>query len=159
VNDSFNLTALDQKVLAELQQNCRLSNQEIADRVGSSASSVWRRIRTMEDAGVISGFHVSVTAEALGYAEVIMVHVSLSKHSDQGIEAFKELVADAPEVLECYAVTGDHDFLLKVLAKDMRAFYRFLEETLMNKDYIDRTSSTVVMNKIKESRSVPVDAT
>lgn len=156
MNDSFILTSLDRKVLAELQRNCRLSNQEIAERVGSSASSVWRRIRTMEEAGVIGGFQVAVTAEALGYAEMIMVHVSLSKHSDKGIDAFTELVDNAPEVLECYAVTGDHDFLLKVLAKDMRTFYRFLEETLMNKDYIDRTSSTVVMNKIKESRSVPV---
>ncbi|MEM7260150.1 MAG: Lrp/AsnC family transcriptional regulator [Pseudomonadota bacterium] len=153
---TFKMTALDRKVLAELQHNCRLSNQDIAERVGSSASSVWRRIRTMEEAGVIGGFHVAVTAEALGYAEIIMVHVCLSKHSDKGIDAFTQLVDNAPEVLECYAVTGDHDFLLKVLAKDMRAFYRFLEETLMNKDYIDRTSSTVVMNKIKESRSVPV---
>jgi DNA-binding Lrp family transcriptional regulator len=156
MNNNFNLTQLDRKVLAQLQENCRLSNQEIADRVGSSASSVWRRIRTMQEAGVIDGFYVSVTAEALGYAEVIMVHVSLSKHSDQGIDAFTKLIEQAPEVLECYAVTGDHDFLLKVVAKDMRAFYRFLEETLMNKDYIDRTSSTVVMNKIKESRSIPV---
>lgn len=153
---TFSLTQLDRKVLSELQRNCRLSNQEIAERVGSSASSVWRRIRTMEEAGVIDGFHVAVTAEALGYAETVMVYVSLSKHSDTDIEAFTKLVDNTPEVLECYAVTGDHDFLLKVLAEDVRTFYRFLEETLMNKDYIDRTSSTVVMNKIKESRVIPV---
>ncbi len=156
MKDLPKLTRLDRRVLAELQRNCRLSNQEIADRVGSSASSVWRRIRTMEDAGVIDGFQVSVTAEALGYAEVIMVYVSLSKHSGSGVDAFTELVQNEPQVLECYAVTGDHDFVLKVVAEDMRAFYRFLEDTLMNKDYIDRTSSTVVMNKIKESRTIPV---
>lgn len=154
----FNLSTLDRKILTLLQSDSRMSNQDIAAKTGSSASSVWRRIRTMEQAGLISGFHLSVTAEALGYAETVLVYVSLNTHSDKSIESFTKLIDETPQVIDCYAVTGDHDYLLKVLATDMRAFYRFLEDTLMSKEYIARTHTNVVMKKIKESRAVPVTA-
>ena len=149
------LTGLDRKILDALQEDCRLSNQQIADRVGSSPSSVWRRIRALEEAGIISGFRLTVSPEALGLSETVLVHVSLRQHSDENTAAFTQLVTDAPEVLECYATTGDHDYLIKVLAADMRAYYRFLEETLMSKPYIDKTSSMVVMKKIKDTNAVP----
>ena len=135
-----------------------MSNQDIATHTGSSASSVWRRIRVMEQAGVISGFHLSVTAEALGFAETILVYVSLNTHSEESTDAFTKLIEKTPQVMECYAVTGDHDYLLKVVAADMREFYRFLEDTLMSKEYVARTQTNVVMKKIKESRAVPVNA-
>ena len=109
----------------------------------------------MEEAGVISGFHLSVAADELGLTETILLHISLDTHSEQSTQAFTRLIDSTPEVLECYAVTGDYDYQLKVLATDMRAYYRFLEETLMSKDFISRTSSTVVMIKIKETGSVP----
>ncbi len=153
----FNMTALDRKILSALQADGRASNQDIADATGSSASSVWRRIRSMEQAGVISGLHLSLSAETLGLSETVLVHVSLNSHSEKNTEAFTRLIANTPEVMECYAVTGDHDYQLKVLAPDMRAFYRFLEDTFMSKDYIAKTSSTVVMNIIKETPSVPAD--
>ena len=144
---SFTPTTLDTKILQLLQADCRLSNQEIATQTGSSASSVWRRIRTMEQAGLIDGFHLSVTAEALGYAETVLVYVSLNTHSEKSTDAFTKLIEQTPQVMECYAVTGDHDYLLKVLAPDMRAFYRFLEDTLMSKEYVARTQTNVVMKK------------
>ncbi len=155
MKDNFTTTDLDRKILATLQIDSRSSNQDIADRIGSSASSVWRRIRAMEHAGVISGFHLSLSAENLGLSETVLVHVSLNTHSEKTTKAFTKLIASTPEVMECYAVSGDHDYQLKVLAPDMRAFYRFLEETLMSKEYIAKTSSTVVMNIIKETSSVP----
>jgi len=155
LNDKFTITDLDRKILDILQADCRLSNQEIADKIGSSASSIWRRVRSLEEAGVISGFHLSVAADKLGLTETILLHVSLDTHSEQSTQAFTQLVGNAPEVLECYAVTGDYDYQLKILATDMRSYYRFLEETLMSKDFISRTSSTVVMKKIKETGSVP----
>ena len=156
---SFTPSTLDTKILKLLQADCRLSNQEIASQTGSSASSVWRRIRMMEQAGLIDGFHLSVTAEALGYAETVLVYVSLNTHSEKSTDAFTKLIEQTPQVMECYAVTGDHDYLLKVLAPDMRAFYRFLEDTLMSKEYVARTQTNVVMKKIKESRVVPVTPT
>lgn len=155
MKESFNITPLDRKILEILQQDSRLSNQEIADRIGSSPSSVWRRVRAMEEAAVISGFHLVLSPELLGLAETVLVHVSLNSHSEKNTREFTRLVRNTPEVLDCYAVTGDHDYQLKVLATDMRAFYRFLEETLMSKPYVAKTSSTVVMNTIKETASAP----
>ncbi len=156
MKETFNMTALDSRILDAMQADSRLSNQEIATKIGSSPSSVWRRVRVMEQAGVINGFHLSVSAEMLGWSETVLVHVSLNTHSEQTTRAFTELIAESPEVLECYAVTGDHDYLLKVLATDMRAYYRFLEGRLMSREFISRTSSTVVMSKIKETSEVPV---
>ncbi len=156
MNDSFSLTRLDRRILAELQSDSRLSNQEIADRIGSSPSSVWRRIKALEQAGVIEGFYLAIAAEKLGLSETVLLHVSLASHNEHSTRAFTELVSNSPQVLECYAVSGDHDYQLKVLATDMRAYYRFLEDTLMSQDFIARTSSTVVLSKIKETGTVPV---
>lgn len=155
MNDQFIPTALDRQILRELQVDCRLSNQEIAERIGSSASSIWRRVHAMEEAGVITGFHLSVAAERLGLSETLLLHVSLHPHSEQSTQEFTKLINETPEVLECYAVTGEYDYQLKVLAKDMQAYYRFLEETLMSKSFISRTSSTVVMKKIKDTQEIP----
>jgi DNA-binding Lrp family transcriptional regulator len=157
MNERFNLTALDRQILRELQRDCRLSNQELAERIGSSASSVWRRVRQLQEAGVIEGFHLSIAADRLGLTETILLHISLHTHSDSAIDAFTRLINDSPEVLECYAVTGEYDYQLKVLATDMRAYYRFLEDRLMSKDFIARTSSTVVMKKIKDTETIPTD--
>ena len=155
MKDKFKITPADRKILTTLQSNGRASNQDIADAIGSSASSVWRRIRAMEQAGVIDGLHLTLSAEQLGLSETVLVHVSLNSHSEKNTKAFTRLIANTPEVMECYAVTGDHDYQLKVLAPDMRSFYRFLEDTFMSKDYIAKTSSTVVMNIIKQTVSVP----
>ena len=149
------ITRLDKQILDELQRDCRLSNQELADRIGSSASSIWRRVKTLQQAGVICGFNLSVDAERLGLAETLLLHISLHTHSDKSTDAFTQLVNELPEVLECYAVTGEYDYQLKVLATDMRAYYRFLEEKLMSSDLIARTSSTVVMKKIKDTTTIP----
>ena len=149
------ITRLDKQILDELQCDCRLSNQELADRIGSSASSIWRRVKTLQQAGVICGFNLSVDAERLGLAETLLLHISLHTHSDKSTDAFTQLVNELPEVLECYAVTGEYDYQLKVLATDMRAYYRFLEEKLMSSDLIARTSSTVVMKKIKDTTTIP----
>lgn len=157
MKDSFRFSALDRKILRELQTDSRLSNQEIAERTGSSASSVWRRVKSMQDAGVISGYALCVNAESLGLAETVLLHVSLSQHSDDSTSAFAKLVTNSPEVLECYAVSGEHDYQLKVVAADMRAYYRFLENTLMSQPFVARTSSTVIMKKIKESSTVPAE--
>ena len=80
MNEKFTLTVLDRQILNELQADCRLSNQEIAERIGSSASSIWRRVRAMEEAGVIQGFHLFVAADMLGLAETMLLHVSLDTH-------------------------------------------------------------------------------
>lgn len=155
LKEQFNLTRLDEKILDEMQADCRLSNQDLADRIGSSASSIWRRVRALQKAEVILGFNLTVAAEKLGLSETILLQVSLHTHSDKNTAAFDQLINELPEVLECYAVNGEYDYQLKVLATDMRAYYQFLEEKLLSSDLVARASSSVVMNKIKETRIVP----
>lgn len=149
------LQAVDIRILDALKENCRLSNQEVADLVGSSPSSVWRRIRHMEESGVISGFRLELKPEKLGFMETILLQVSLNHHSDENLQQFTDLMIHTPEVLECYATTGDHDFVLKVLATDMRAYHRFLRTVILSKPYVDKAHSIVVMEKLKDRKVVP----
>jgi Lrp/AsnC family leucine-responsive transcriptional regulator len=155
VAEPFAIDQIDGKILEILQENSRISNQEIANRVGSSVSSVWRRINALEEAGVIQSYGLTVSPELLGYSETILLQVSLGQHHDNYLEEFTELVNSIPEILECYATTGEYDYVLKVLATDMRTYHRFLRNSLMSKPFISKTFSQVVMDKIKFQKAVP----
>jgi DNA-binding Lrp family transcriptional regulator len=155
LNNSFKIDQIDGKILELLQKNSRISNQEIANQVGSSVSSVWRRINALEEAGVIQGYGLTVSPEKMGYQETILLQVSLQRHSDDYIEQFIHLVESIPEILECYATTGEYDYVLKVLATDMRAFHRFVRNSLMRQPFISKTYSQVVMDKIKFQKAIP----
>ncbi|MEP0521592.1 MAG: Lrp/AsnC family transcriptional regulator [Hyphomicrobiales bacterium] len=155
MNEITNLQALDIKILDALKEDCRLSNQEVAEQVGSSPSSVWRRIKTMEEAGVISGFRLELKPEKLGFMETILVQVSLNHHTDENLQNFTDLMSNTAEVLECYATTGEHDFMIKVLAIDVRSYHRFLRNTILSKSYVEKAQSIVVMEKLKDRKVVP----
>ncbi|WP_027834023.1 Lrp/AsnC family transcriptional regulator [Maritalea myrionectae] len=155
MNNSLKIDQIDGKILELLQKNSRISNQEIANQVGSSVSSVWRRINALEESGVIQGYGLTVSPEKMGYQETILLQVSLQRHSDDYIEQFIHLVESIPEILECYATTGEYDYVLKVLATDMRAFHRFVRNSLMRQPFISKTYSQVVMEKIKFQKAVP----
>lgn len=138
-----------------LQSNSRMSNQDIANQVGSSVSSVWRRINALEAAGVIQGYGLTVSPEKMGYQETILLQVSLQRHSDDYVEQFIQLMDSIPEILECYATTGEYDYVLKVLATDMRAFHRFVRNSLMRQPFVSKTYSQVVLEKIKFQKAIP----
>lgn len=149
--EPFSLTDLDRRILDVLQQDGRLSNQEVAERVASSASSVWRRWHAMEEAGIVAGLRPVLNPDKLGLVVTVLLHVSLYRHTDEIMREFNRLIADTPNVLECYAVTGDYDYVLKILAPDNHAYYQLLEAEFMSKAYVSRTSSAVVMKKLKET--------
>ncbi|MCF4097400.1 Lrp/AsnC family transcriptional regulator [Maritalea mediterranea] len=155
MNNLLKIDQIDGKILELLQKNSRISNQEIANQVGSSVSSVWRRINALEEAGVIQGYGLTVSPEKMGYQETILLQISLQRHSDDYIEQFIHLVESIPEILECYATTGEYDYVLKVLATDMRAFHRFVRNSLMRQPFISKTYSQVVMDKIKFQKAIP----
>lgn len=155
MNSLLKIDQIDGKILELLQKNSRISNQEIANQVGSSVSSVWRRINALEEAGVIQGYGLTVSPEKMGYQETILLQISLQRHSDDYIEQFIHLVESIPEILECYATTGEYDYVLKVLATDMRAFHRFVRNSLMRQPFISKTYSQVVMDKIKFQKAIP----
>lgn len=159
MNSSLKIDQIDGKILELLQKNSRISNQEIANQVGSSVSSVWRRINALEESGVIQAYGLTVSPEKMGYQETILLQVSLQRHSDDYIEQFISLVESIPEILECYATTGEYDYVLKVLATDMRAFHRFVRNSLMRQPFISKTYSQVVMDKIKFQKAIPAIVT
>lgn len=155
MNENYHIDPLERKILEVLQEDCRLSNQEVADKVGSSPSSVWRRIKSMEESGIITGFRLEVMPEKIGLSETILLQVSLQQHTEKNTNAFNRFIETTPEVLECYATTGEHDYMLKVLAKDMRAYHRFLQERLLSQSFISKAYSVVVMQKIKDQKAIP----
>ena len=156
--EEFAIDQIDGKILDLLQQNSRISNQEIANQVGASVSSVWRRINALEEAKVITGYGLTVSPEKMGYNETILLQVSLEQHNDDFLKEFTALVNTIPEILECYATTGEYDYVMKVLATDMRSYHRFLRDSLMSMPFISKTFSQVIMDKIKFQKVIPTTA-
>ena len=113
------------KLLHSLQDNCRRGLQDIADSVGSSASSLWRRLKNLEQTGIIERYSVLINHRKLGIKETVFLRVRLDKHQDEYIEKFTALVENNECILECYATSGDFDYLLKIIAVDIRQFHRF----------------------------------
>lgn len=120
------LDAIDQRILAALQRNARLSNVELASQAGLSPSPCLRRVRALEEEGIIRGYAALVDQEAVGLPVSVFVMVSLEKQVEHALEVFEEKVRALPEVMECYLMTGDSDYLLRVVTRDLQAYERFL---------------------------------
>jgi len=117
----------DQAILSELQANGRLTNQELAERIGLSPSPCLRRVKALEDAGIIAGYKAIINAEKLGLSLMALIHISMDKHTPERFENFERSVSVLPEVLECLLITGQSaDYQLKVQVKDMQAYQELL---------------------------------
>jgi Lrp/AsnC family leucine-responsive transcriptional regulator len=145
------LDALDRKILAQLQRNSRASLQEIGQAVGLSASPCWGRIKKMEEAGVIERYSVRLNPLALGLGDTVLVQVTLDSHSDNTLEKFGELLATIPEVIEAHLVSGDYDYLLRVVVKDTRDYERLLREKLYMIKGIRHSRSSFVLRTLKHA--------
>ena len=150
------ISATDKAILQLLQRDAALSTAEIADKVGLSQSPCWRRIRRLEEAGVIERRVALLNHEALGMEVVAFVTVKLSEHGRQNLEDFERQVARLPEVLECFTVTGDVDYILKIVGKDIRHFESFLRNELMTMTMIRETHSAIAVTEIKDTTELPL---
>ncbi|MFZ0487466.1 MAG: Lrp/AsnC family transcriptional regulator [Arenicellales bacterium] len=150
------ISATDKAILQLLQRDAALSTAEIADKVGLSQSPCWRRIRRLEEAGVIERRVALLNHEALGMEVVAFVTVKLSEHGRQNLEDFERQVARLPEVLECFTVTGDVDYILKIVSKDIRHFESFLRNELMTMTMIRETHSAIAVTEIKDTTELPL---
>jgi len=147
---------LDRKILSVLQANSRASLQEIGAAVGLSPSPCWGRIKKMEEAGVISGYPVRLNPEALGLTETVLVMVTLDSHSDNTLEKFGQVLATIPEIVEAHLVSGEYDYLLRVVVKDTRDYERLLREKLYKIKGIRHSQSSFVLRTLK-SADLPLD--
>ncbi len=148
--------AMDLKILSSLQANARLSNVELSEQVHLSASQCYRRLKRMEDAGIVRGYTTLLEPEALGFGVMAHVNVSLEKHGDNPVQAFSAAIHEYPEVLECHAVSGDADYVLRVVAPDLKAFSDFLMHRLLALPIIATVRSSIFLDELKNTTELPL---
>lgn len=150
------LDSFDRKILHRLQQDGRISNQQLADQVGLSPAACWRRVRALEEQGVIEGYSAQLNAEVMGQALSVFVLVSLQRHNIDSTAEFEQQVMTYPEVLQCFAVTGNADFVLRVVIPDMRSYDRFLNEKIFTLQGIAQVHSNFALREIKNTQHLPL---
>ncbi len=150
-----NLDKFDQAILSELQANGRLTNQELAERIGLSPSPCLRRVKALEDAGIIAGYKAIINAEKLGLSLMALIHISMDKHTPERFDNFERSVSVLPEVLECLLITGQSaDYQLKVQVKDMLAYQELLLHRITRIEGVSGVHTSFVLRKhIKQTAS------
>lgn len=152
------LDAIDRKILALLQENARLSNVELADAVGLSPSPCLRRVRELEHAGVIRRYVTLLDPARVGLPVSIFVNVTLERQVEQALERFEAAILKRPEVMECYLMTGDADYLLRVVTADLSAYERFLMDHLTRVPGVASIKSSFALKQVKYRTALPVRA-
>jgi Lrp/AsnC family leucine-responsive transcriptional regulator len=147
---------LRRRILATLQREGRLTNQELADRVGLSPSPCWRRVRELEEEGVIRRYAAILDPEKAGISECVFTLINLEMHNQDSLTAFEQAVKDRPEIVECYAITGDADFLLKVHVPNIRAYDRLLNEVIFRIPGVKHVKSSFTLREIKYDTALPL---
>lgn len=151
------LSPLDIKILQLLQTDASLSTAGIAERIGLSQSPCWRRISRLEQAGLIRKRVAVLDHAKLGMAVVVFVNVSLTTHGRQNLAAFEKEITKFPEVLECYTVTGQMDYLMKIVTKDIQHYEAFIRNKLMTLPMIREMHSTIAITEIKNTTRLPLE--
>lgn len=150
------LTGVDRKILRALQEDGRMTVQAIADRVGLSPSPCLRRIRRMEMAGVITGYSATVDQKAAGLPVSVFISIKLERQRARELDALAEAIGRWPEVMEAYLMTGQFDFLLRVVCEDLSAYEHFLREKLTQIEGVASIESSFSLGAVKVSRALPL---
>jgi len=150
------LDRIDRRILHDLQEWGRMTNVELAHRTGISAPPCLRRVRALEEAGYIKGYHASLDGEALGFNEIGFVHVGLHRQSEADLTAFETLIAGWPEVRQAHMLEGESDFLLKIVATDSDAYHRFLTTKLTAAPNVRTVKSARAIRESKNLPGVPI---
>ncbi len=152
------LETKDRRILTELQRDSRLTMQELATRVGMSSSACWRRVKSLEESGVIDRYAVIVNARKAGFGLSSVAHVSLERHVQQNVDNFVREVSRHPEILECFATSGEADFYLRVVVEDIDAYNRFLDDFIFKLPGVSQVRSNIVLKEIKSDTALPFRA-
>ncbi|MRX26710.1 leucine-responsive transcriptional regulator Lrp [Kangiella sp. HZ709] len=150
------LDRIDLRILNELQINGRISNVELAKKVGLSATPCLERVKRLESNGFIEGYSARLNPMKLSASLLVFVEIRLSRTSPDVFEDFKSAVTDLSMILECHLVSGDFDYLLKARVADMKAYRKLLGETLLTLPGVSASRSYMVMEEVKESFNLPI---
>jgi Lrp/AsnC family leucine-responsive transcriptional regulator len=145
----------DRRLLTHLQKDGRRSNQDLAADIGISSSACWRRVRALEETGIITRYAALVDREKAGFATSAILHVSLDRHDEKFVTQFVSRVRQRPEVLECFATTGDADYHLRVVVCDIAAYNRFLDDFMFKLPGIRQVRTNVILKEIKYDVALP----
>lgn len=148
---------VDRRILEVLQRDASVSNAELANRVGLSASPCWRRVQRLERDGLIRARVALLDAAKLGLGITVFESVKLSSHGRQALPQFEAAIREYPEVLECYTVTGEVDFILRILTRDMQSYERFLRDHLLQMPEVAEVHSTIALTQVKYTTAMPLD--
>ena len=154
---SVKLDRTDIRILRELQQDGSITNVALSQKVGISPPPCLRRVRALEEAGYIKGYHADIAADKMGFGITVFALVSLTNHSENDIAHFAKLVESWPQVRECYLMTGDTDYLLKVVAEDWEAFQKFVTGPLATAPNIAHVKSMPAMRRAKYAPGIPIE--
>lgn len=148
------MDATDHKLVRLLQQDTRLPNAQLAEQVNISASACWRRVRALENAGVIERYGAVINAARLGLTFEAIVHVHLIRHDASALQQFIEAVQAREEITECFATTGQADYHLRVLCRDIESYNSFLETFLFTQPAVSSAQTNVVLKRIKSNAPI-----
>jgi DNA-binding Lrp family transcriptional regulator len=151
------LDSIDRRLLAELQDEGRVTNVELAQRVGLTAPPCLRRVRSLEEAGVIRGYHADLDASKLGFAITVFAMVSLKSQAEEDLRGFEDHVKTLPEVRECHMLNGEIDFILKIVSKDLKSFQEFLTSKLTPAPNVASVKTSLTIRTSKQEPGVPLD--
>lgn len=152
------LDRIDKRILAELQQNARISNLELADKVGLSASPCLRRVRQLEEAGLITGYATLLNASRLGLKLMALLQISMDRHTPDRFEQFEAAIKGYPQVLECILITGQSaDYQLKVLVRDMEEYQDFLLNRITRIPGVTDVHSSFVLRQVVSTTALPLE--
>ena len=147
----------DQRILAALQRSGRISNQDLAERIGLSPSPCLRRVRALEENGVITGYRAILDAGRLGLSLLALIHISMDRHTPERFANFEAKVSDLPEILECLLITGqDADYQLKVIVRDMEDYQRLLLNRITRIEGVSGVHSRFVMRRVIDKTALPL---
>ena len=151
------LDSIDRKLLAELQAEGRVTNVDLARRVGLTAPPCLRRVRALEEAGVIKGYHAELDAASLGFTITVFAMVSLKSQAEEDLKAFENHIKALPEVRECHMLNGEIDFILKIVSKDLQSFQEFLTSKLTPAPNVASVKTSLTIRTAKTEPGVPLD--
>ncbi|WP_306253452.1 Lrp/AsnC family transcriptional regulator [Parvularcula sp. IMCC14364] len=150
------LDQIDRKILHYLQENARITNADLAEKVGLSPTPCLRRLRRLESEDIIKGYHTEVNREALGIGVTVVIMIKLEREDEASLRSFEAEISERPEVVECYLVTGKFDYFLRVIIPNLVDYESFLSETLLRMNNVASVESSFTLRQVTKKNILPL---
>jgi Lrp/AsnC family transcriptional regulator, leucine-responsive regulatory protein len=153
---TYTLDETDKKILRILQNNGRITNLQLSQEIGLSPAPTLERVRKLEKAGVIKAYHAFINAQLLGFGLKVIIQVSLVRQIENAVQTFSQKINEIEEIIECNQVTGDYDYIIKVLVKDIAEYDKLVNDKLSKIEEIGQMRSSVILSTVKDLKTIPI---